>query len=40
MSSEDWTKIRQLSRKTYEEVAEEMHGLGLEIAPYCFIVGI
>ncbi len=34
MSSEGWTKIKNLGRKSYEEIAEKMHGLGLEIAPY------
>ena len=32
MSSEGWTKVKNLSRKSYEEIAEKMHGLGLEIA--------
>ena len=34
MSSEDWTKIKNLGRKSSEEIAEKMHRLGLEIAPY------
>ena len=34
MSSEDWTKIKNLGRKSFEEIAEKMHRLGLEIAPY------
>lgn len=34
MSSEGWTKIKNLGRKSYEEIAEKMHGLGLEIASY------
>ena len=34
MSSEGWTKIKNLGRRSYGEIAEKMHGLGLEIAPY------
>ena len=34
MFSKGWTKIHNLDRKSYKEIAEKMHGLGLEIAPY------
>ena len=34
MSSEDWTKVKNFGRKSYEEIAEKMHKLGLEIAPF------
>lgn len=33
MSSEGWTKIRNLSRKSYEEISGKMYELGLKIAP-------
>lgn len=34
MSFEDWTRVRNLGRESYEEIAEKMHELGLEIASY------
>ena len=34
MSSAGWTKIRNLGRKSYTEIADKMHELGLEIAPF------
>ncbi len=34
MSSEDWTKVNNLGVKSYAEIAEKMHKLGLEIAPF------